>query len=204
MRSSRRYIPGTAVLETRFETRGGIATLTDFMPVAEDDGRVDVVRIVRGVKGRVDFDMELILRFNNGQAVPWVRKRDYGLSAVCGPDAVELHTAMPLKSQDFSTRASFTVGEGETVPFSLSYHASHRPPHFVPDRAESQERTVAWWQRWCERCTFATGEASWRDAVLRSLITLKLLTYGPTGGIVAAPTTSLPESPGGARNWDYR
>jgi GH15 family glucan-1,4-alpha-glucosidase len=204
VRSSRRYIAGTAVLETRFETAGGAATLTDFMPIAEDDGRVDVVRIVRGVKGRVHFDMELILRFNNGQAVPWVRKRDYGLSAVCGPDAVELHTAMPLQSKDFATRASFTVGEGEAVPFSLSYHASHRPPHFVPDRSESQERTVAWWQRWCERCTFTTDNASWREAVQRSLITLKLLTYGPTGGIVAAPTTSLPETPGGARNWDYR
>jgi len=203
-RSTRRYLPRTAVLETRFETPAGTATVTDFMPVAEGDGRVDVVRIVRGETGRVDFAMELILRFNNGQAVPWVRKRDYGLSAVCGPDAVELHASVPMTGRDLSTEASFAVARDEVVSFSLSYHRSHEAPHFVPDRVESQEVTVAWWNQWCDRCRVEISDERWRDAVMRSLITLKLLTYAPTGGIVAAPTTSLPETLGGRRNWDYR
>ena len=200
-RTSRRYLPGTAVLETRFETGTGAVTLTDFMPLTEDEEKIDVVRIVTGLHGEVAMAMELVLRFNYGQAAPWVRRRDYGLSAVCGPDAIELHTDLPLEGRDMKTLASFTVREGETVPFTMSYHRSHKAPHFVPDRRESLNRTTSWWREWSKRCSFQ-GER--RDVVQRSLITLKLLTFKPTGGIVAAPTTSLPEAIGGLRNWDYR
>ena len=203
-RISRRYLPGTAVLETTFETDSGAATLTDFMPLTDDEAKVDVVRIVQGIRGELKLGMELTLRFNYGQAVPWVRSRDYGLSAVAGPDAVEFHTAVPLKGRDFRTFADFTVSEGESVPFTLSYHPSHKSPHFVADRSESLARTVTWWREWSGRCRFESANEAWREAVLRSLITLKLLIFKPTGGIVAAPTTSLPESIGGHRNWDYR
>ena len=204
VRVSRRYLPDTAVLETRFETRTGAVTLTDFMPFTDDEEKVDIVRIVRGVGGQVRMAMELILRFNYGQAVPWVRRRDYGLSAVAGPDAVELHTSVPLEGRDMKTLAAFTVSEGQSVPFALSYHPSHKAPQFVPDRSESLDRTVSRWQDWSKHCRFECSNEAWREAVVRSLITLKLLTFQPTGGIVAAPTTSLPETIGGHRNWDYR
>lgn len=202
-RTTRRYLPGTAVIETRYETGDGAVTLTDFMPLTEDEEKIDVVRIVRGMHGSVAMKMELIMRFNYGEAAPWVRRRDYGLSAICGPDAVELHTDLPLSGQNMTTLASFTVAKGETVPLTLSYHRSHKMPHFVPDRTESLNRTVSWWREWSTRCKFHPNNR-WHGAVLRSLITLKLLTFQPTGGIVAAPTTSLPEAIGGARNWDYR
>jgi GH15 family glucan-1,4-alpha-glucosidase len=200
----RRYYPGTAVLETRFSTDGGEAALIDFMPLTDDEEKVDVVRMVRGVRGEVEVRMELVLRFNYGQAVPWVRRRDYGLSAIAGPDAVELHTDVPLEGRDLTTCAKFTVREGDSVPFTLSYHRSHKTPHFVHDRQESLDRTVSAWREWTKRCRFDSHDDRWNEAVARSLITLKLLTYEPTGGIVAAPTASLPEKLGGARNWDYR
>ncbi|WP_144636589.1 glycoside hydrolase family 15 protein [Bordetella genomosp. 13] len=202
-RITRRYLPDTAVLETRYETATGTATVCDFMPISDDESRVDVVRIVCGVQGKVDMDMELVLRFNYGQAVPWVRRRDYGLSAISGPDAVELHTSVDLKGEDMRSVAHFTVHVGQTVPFTLSYHKSHKTPHFVPDRLESKDRTVAWWQQWSRRCHWEGSEER-REAVVRSLITLKLLTFEPTGGIIAAPTMGLPEELGGSRNWDYR
>jgi GH15 family glucan-1,4-alpha-glucosidase len=204
VRATRRYLADTAVLETRFESETGAATLIDFMPLTEDEEKVDVVRIVRGVRGEMTMRMELILRFNYGQAVPWVRRRDNGLSAVVGPDAVELHTDVELEGRDLTTVAAFAVRAGESVPFTLSYHRSHRAPHFVPDRDESLSQTVSWWREWCKRCRFDCGHETWREAVKRSLITLKLLTFAPTGSIVAAPTTSLPEAIGGQRNWDYR
>ena len=203
-RISRRYLPGTAVLETRFATQSGEAVLIDFMPLSEDEEKVDLVRIVRGIMGTVTFTMELVLRFANGLAIPWVRRRDYGLSAIAGPDAVELHTAVALHGRDMRTLANFEVREGDSVPFSLSYHRSHKRAHFVPDRAESLEKTSSWWQEWSNRCHFNHENAAWGEAVMRSLITLKLLTYAKTGGIIAAPTTSLPEAIGGTRNWDYR
>jgi GH15 family glucan-1,4-alpha-glucosidase len=203
-RAKQSYVAGTAVLETRFETESGVAVVTDFMPLSHDEERVDVVRMVRCERGEVAMEMELVLRFNYGQAVPWVRHRDYGLSAVAGPDAVELHTRVPLEGRDMTTVSEFTVPEGKTVPFTLSYHPSHKDPHFVPDRNESLMRTVRWWRSWVDHCTFPQDNPKWHDAVVRSLITLKLLTYQPTGGIVAAPTTSLPEAIGGSRNWDYR
>lgn len=202
--TSRRYVPDTAVLETRFETRTGSVLVQDFMPLSDDDERVDVVRIVRGESGHVQMDMELILRFNYGQSVPWVRRRDYGLNAIAGPDAVELHTPIELEGHDMKTTARFAVHPGRVVPFTLSYHRSHRTPRFVPDRVESMDRTVSWWQEWSKRCHWDGPGDGTRDAVVRSLITLKLLTFQPTGGIIAAPTTSLPEQLGGGRNWDYR
>ncbi|WP_447922750.1 glycoside hydrolase family 15 protein [Achromobacter aegrifaciens] len=201
---SRRYVPDTAVLETRYETSSGVALMYDFMPLSDDDERADVVRIVRGESGHVQMDMELALRFNYGQAVPWVRRRDYGLSAIAGPDAVELHTPVDLEGHELKTTARFTVHPGRVVPFTLSYHRSHRTPHFVPDRVESMDRTISWWQEWAKRCHWDGPADTRRDAVVRSLITLKLLTFQPTGGIIAAPTTSLPEVLGGSRNWDYR
>jgi GH15 family glucan-1,4-alpha-glucosidase len=203
-KTSRRYLPDTAVLETRFETQEGAVTVTDFMPFTQDEERVDVVRIVRGVRGRVRMSTELTLRFNYGQAVPWVRRRDYGLSAISGPDAVELHTSVRLEGRALSTFAEFSVGEGERVPFSLSYHPSHKMPQFVQDSSESLERTVSRWREWSKHSHVDCHNEVWRDAVKRSLITLKLLIYEPTGGIIAAPTTSLPEAIGGQRNWDYR
>jgi GH15 family glucan-1,4-alpha-glucosidase len=201
---TRRYLPKTAVLETRFETATGTVTLTDFMPLTDDPEKVDVVRIATGVSGEVEMTMDLILRFGYGQAVPWVRRRDYGLHALAGPDSIELHANLPLVGKNMRTTAAFTLHEGESVPLTLSYHSSHQSPQFVPDRFESLDRTAVWWREWAARAELDDIPDRWRDAVLRSLITLKLLTYAPTGGIVAAPTTSLPEMPGGTRNWDYR
>ena len=203
-RTTRRYLPDTAVLETCFDTDTGSIAVTDFMPATEDEEKVDVVRIVTGVSGRVEVDMELTLRFGYGRAVPWVRRRDYGMSAIAGPDALDLHCQVPLTGEDMKTVACFTVGEGESVPFTLSYHPSHQKPHFVPDRRESLERTVIWWREWVKQGNFDDMPEAWRASVVRSLITLKMLTFAPTGGVVAAPTTSLPEAIGGARNWDYR
>jgi GH15 family glucan-1,4-alpha-glucosidase len=202
--TTRRYVPGTAVLETCFRTATGTVTLLDFMPLSDDEERVDVVRIVRCDHGHVDMDMDLVLRFNYGQAVPWVRRRDYGMSAVAGPDAVELHTRVPLEGKDLRTVSHFTLQAGEHAPFTLSYHPSHKVPHFVPDRMESLDRTVAWWKEWSKRCRTDHRFPAWHEAIVRSLITLKMLTFRPTGGMVAAPTTSLPENLGGKRNWDYR
>ncbi len=204
IRTTRRYLPDTAVLETRFETASGVATVTDFMPVGDDVQKVDIVRIVSGVSGQVDMSMELVLRFGYGQIVPWVQRRDYGLSAVAGPDAVELTTRAPLRGKNMSTVSDFTVRAGEDVPFTLAYHPSHLEPYFVADARQGLNRTCSWWRAWVKRSSFEDMPEDWREPVVRSLITLKLLTYGPTGGIVAAPTTSLPELIGGSRNWDYR
>ncbi|MGF7161669.1 GH15 family glucan-1,4-alpha-glucosidase [Rhodoligotrophos appendicifer] len=201
---TRHYVPDTAVLETHFQTATGTIAIFDFMPLTDDEDRVDLVRLVKGLHGTVDVEMELVLRFNYGQAVPWVRRRDYGMSAIAGPDAVALHTPVPLEGQQLRTMARFTVKKGEKVPFTLSYHHSHKTPHFVPDRQESLDATTQWWREWSARAKLEHVPDRLKEAVLRSLITLKLLTYSPTGGIVAAPTTSLPELIGGARNWDYR
>ncbi len=202
--STRRYLPDTAVLETRFETDSGVVTLTDFMPVPAEEGVNNLVRIVEGVSGEVAMEMELVVRFGYGQAVPWVRRRDFGLSAVAGPDATELHTNVPLRGENMRTRASFVVREGERVPLTLAHHASTDQPHFVPDSSDCLRRTVNWWREWTKRGRAPQDPEAWRDALVRSLITLKLLSFAPTGAIVAAPTTSLPEEMGGERNWDYR
>jgi GH15 family glucan-1,4-alpha-glucosidase len=198
--SSRRYWDNTLILETRFETAEGTVALIDFMPPRGNAS--DVVRLVRGVSGRVRLRMELVIRFGFGTDIPWVKRTEDGaLLAICGPDMTVLRTPVETRGEDMTTVADFEVGEGETIPFVLTYGPSHLPlPEPInPDHA--LEDTEDFWTEWCSYCTY---EGNCRDLVMRSLITLKALTYGPTGGIVAAPTTSLPEKLGGQRNWDYR
>ncbi len=204
-RVTRRYREGTTILETTFETEAGTVTLIDFMPLAQDEEHVDVFRIVRGDKGRVKMRMELVLRFGYSATIPWVRRTDFGLRAVAGPDAVELHTRVELKGENYHTVSEFSVGEGATVPFALCWHPSHRAREINIDPEARLEETERWWREWSGRCRFGNHEPHpWRDAVTRSVITLKALSYRPTGGILAAATTSLPEEIGGERNWDYR
>ena len=200
--SRRHYLGDTLVLETEFELPGGDrVAIIDFMPISEHGGRVDLFRIVEGRRGRVPMRMEIIFRFDYGRIVPWVRRRPYGLSAVAGPDAMQLRSRVPMQGEDFTTVANFSVSAGETVPFTLTWYPSHLQETGTRHPQRALDETQQWWKEWSARCT-ATGR--WRDAIIRSLITLKALTYSPTGGIVAAPTTSLPERLGGVRNWDYR
>lgn len=200
-RVSRRYLDGTAILETRFETATGVATVTDFMPPPPDDNQIDLVRLVRGESGSVAMQTSVLFRFGYGRTVPWVRRRPRGVNAVAGPDEVLLHTEVPLRGEGFTTRAEFTIEAGDALPFVLSWRPSHRRSVIHREAEELLRDCTAAWRAWTARCT-TTGP--WREAVVRSLITLKLLTFQPTGGIVAAPTTSLPEAIGGPRNWDYR
>ncbi len=195
----RRYRPGTLVLETEFQTETGSAALVDFMPPA--DG-ADLVRIVTGRSGRVDFRTEYVARFNYGATVPWVRRLyDGAISAVAGPERLVLRGPVALHGEDNKTVGEFTVEDGQSVAFVLSYGASFQAPPSAIDPFESLERTETFWREWSDRCPDA---GPWTEAVKRSLITLKALTYAPTGGIIAAATTSLPEQLGGVRNWDYR
>jgi GH15 family glucan-1,4-alpha-glucosidase len=197
---SRRYIDDSLVLETTFETDGGVVQVIDFMPVRGE--APDVVRIVAGVSGRVPMRMDLVVRFDYGFSVPWVRRKGDGrLSFVAGPDALELRSPIATRGEDMATGALFEVKEGDRLPLVLSWHPSHVPtPHLV-DAEQALEGTLAWWEEWIAPCR-VTGP--WAPMVRRSLLTLKALTYAPTGGIVAAATTSLPEDIGGVRNWDYR
>jgi GH15 family glucan-1,4-alpha-glucosidase len=197
----RRYFDNTLILQTRFETSEGIVDLIDFMPPRGKAS--DIVRLVRGVRGRAKLRMELVIRFGFGSDIPWVRKSEdgKGLLAICGQDMTVLRTPVETRGEDFTTVADFEVGEGETIPFVLTYGPSHLPPPEPIDPALALQETEAFWAEWSGRCTY---QGDHRDLVLRSLITLKALTFAPTGGIVAAPTTSLPEKLGGARNWDYR
>ena len=199
-RVSRRYRKGTLILETEFETEGGAVTVTDFMPPR--DGVSDLVRIVTGRRGRVRMRTELVLRFDYGSVVPWVsRLEDGALRAIAGPDMVVLCTSVALHGEDLKTVGEFTVAAGESATFVLAYGASHLGlPHRI-DAFKALSDTEASWREWSGRCRY---EGEWGQAVRRSLITLKALTYAPTGGVVAAPTTSLPEAIGGPRNWDYR
>jgi GH15 family glucan-1,4-alpha-glucosidase len=200
VRIYRRYQPGTLILETTFSTDHAEVVIIDFMPL--HDTASDVVRIVRGLRGRMTMVMELIVRFGSGSNVPWVRKLPDGTwQAIAGPDMVVLRTPVPLLGKDLTTVAEFDVKQGDEIPFVLTYDLSHlRLPKAVnPLRALHE--TQDFWSKWSERCTYK-GEA--RELVQRSLITLKALTFAPTGGIVAAPTSSLPEKLGGQRNWDYR
>jgi GH15 family glucan-1,4-alpha-glucosidase len=204
-RVTRRYRGETAILETTFETAEGTVTLIDFMPMARDEEHVDLFRIVRGDRGRVRMCMQLALRFGYSQSIPWVRRTDFGLRAVSGPDAVELHTRVELKGKDYRTVAEFSIGEGATVPFALCWHPSHRAREINIDPEARLNETERAWSAWAGRCRFGNSEPHpWREAVVRSLITLKGLSYQPTGGILAAATTSVPEEIGGERNWDYR
>jgi len=198
-RVTREYRGDTLVLDTTFETAEGTVTLTDCMPVRTAEP--DLVRLVRGVKGRVRMRTEMVVRFDYGSITPWVRREPGGLQAVGGPDQVHVRTPVTLRGEEWTTVGEFEVAEGEQVPFVLSWHPSHLPPPPPVDAVAAIDATVEFWRAWSSKCTY---EGEWRDAVVRSLITLKALTYAPTGGIVAAPTTSLPEHVGGARNWDYR
>jgi GH15 family glucan-1,4-alpha-glucosidase len=199
--STRRYWDNTLILETRFETEGGIVALIDFMPPRGHAS--DVVRLVRGVSGRVKMRMELVIRFGFGADIPWVKRTEdrSALLAICGQDMTVLRTPVETRGENMTTVAEFVVAAGETVPFVLTYGPSHLPVPEPIDPAVALRETEEFWTEWCSHCTYR-GEP--RELVLRSLITLKALTYQPTGGIVAAPTTSLPEKLGGARNWDYR
>ncbi len=196
----RRYRGDSLVLETEFHTDEGVVRVVDGMPIRTR--WPDLVRLVEGVSGRVRMRMELVIRFDYGSIVPWVRKgRDDALLAIGGPDALELVTPVATRGEGMTTVATFEVGPSEQVPFLLTWHPSHEDPPRPSDPVRALKDTERHWQRWSDRCSY---HGPWREAVVRSLLTLKALTYEPTGGIIAAPTTSLPEQLGGVRNWDYR
>ncbi|HEX7667738.1 MAG TPA: glycoside hydrolase family 15 protein, partial [Polyangiaceae bacterium] len=200
VRTKRSYREGTLVLETEFETASGVVVLVDCMPSRDDHPRL--VRMIEGRRGTVTLDLELTLRFDYGALVPWVRKEKKGLVAIAGPDAVHVQSDVPLKSENFVTRATFTVAKGERICFGLGWCPSNVTggieridvPTIIRD-------TTKWWKKWSAR---ARVKGPYEDLIERSLITLKALTHEPTGAVVAAPTTSLPEQWGGSRNWDYR
>ncbi|MFD7026970.1 glycoside hydrolase family 15 protein [Streptomyces sp. NPDC059917] len=197
----RGYVGDSLVLESIWETDEGTVKVTDFMP--QRDVAPDVVRIVEGLSGAVPMAATIRLRFDYGAVVPWVRRSDGHRVAVAGPDSTWLRSDPPVETwgEDLSTRSEFTVEAGERVAFVLTWHPSHEPRPDLIDPYEALEQSLEDWRAWSEQCLY---EGPYRDAVMRSLITLKALTYAPTGGIVAAPTTSLPEEIGGVRNWDYR
>lgn len=200
-RVTRLYAGDTMILETIFDTADGSVSLIDFMSIGSSDP--SVIRLVKGRRGKVSMCMHLILRFDYGTTVPWVTQLEdgSGVSAIAGPSRVVLRTPVPLRGETFATVAEFDVAEGECIPFVLSHKASHLSPPTTIDWRSAFDETEAFWLDWASRCTY-TGPR--RESVLRSLLTLKALTYAETGGIVAAPTTSLPECLGGQRNWDYR
>jgi GH15 family glucan-1,4-alpha-glucosidase len=195
----RRYLDDSLVLETVFQTERGRVRVLDFMPVS--DKRWDVVRIVEGLSGTVRMCMELIVRFDYGSIVPWVRRVDDLLLLTAGPDTLELAASVKVEGRNMKTAAEFSVRKGQRESFVLNYRPSHFPTRSSVDPSEALKRTLSLWHRWSARCRY---RGRWGPAVLRSLITLKALTYTPTGGLVAAATTSLPELVGGVRNWDYR
>lgn len=198
--TSRAYIEDTLVLVTTVTTTTGRAEVVDFMP-RHDLEHPCIVRIVRGLEGRVEFRSEAVVRFDYGCLVPWVRRHDGGIEARGGADGIVLHASVPLHGHHMTTQARFVVEEGQTESFAAAWFPSHEAPPALPDADEARAATVAWWRGWAATCR---DEGPWSEAVRRSLITLKALTYELTGGIVAAPTTSLPEWIGSVRNWDYR
>ncbi|WP_184503122.1 glycoside hydrolase family 15 protein [Streptomyces botrytidirepellens] len=195
----RRYRGDSLVLESEWDTPRGTVRVIDFMPPR--DGAPQLVRIVEGVSGRVPVRSSLRMRFSYGWVVPWVHRVDSRTVAVAGPDSVWLDTEVDTFGKDLTTYSDFTVAPGERIAFTISWQPSHKEPPALPEPEGALEATEAFWREWVEHCTY---HGPYRDAVVRSLITLKALTYAPTGGIVAAPTTSLPEDIGGVRNWDYR
>ncbi|MEU9301940.1 glycoside hydrolase family 15 protein [Streptomyces sp. NPDC048269] len=196
----RRYLPGTLILESEWDTPTGQVRVTDFMPPR--DGAPQIIRVVEGTTGMVSMRSTLRMRFGYGRIVPWVTTTADGrLHAVAGPDSLWLDATVPTYGQEETTYADFTVRAGERVAFVISWQPSHQAPPPVPEVASVLETTEKYWSQWSANCTY---NGPYHDALLRSLITLKALTYAPTGGIVAAPTTSLPEEIGGSRNWDYR
>lgn len=195
----RHYRGDTLVLETEFTTATGVVRVVDCMPIRQR--HPEVVRLVEGVRGTVTMDMSLTIRFGYGQVVPWVRTMDGVLMAVAGPDGISMWTPVTVRNHNFTSEARFEVTAGQTVPFTLSWFAAGDTPPRPVDATYAIQETELWWEEWAGQCTYAGPH---HEAVMRSLITLKALTYAPTGGIVAAPTTSLPETLGGGRNWDYR
>ncbi|HYO97924.1 MAG TPA: glycoside hydrolase family 15 protein [Polyangiaceae bacterium] len=195
----RRYRGETLVLETEFETDEGVVCVIDCMPT--HSAAVDVVRIVEGRRGRVRMQMELVIRFDYGNVVPWVTREAQGLTAIAGPEMLHLYTPVPFRGENLRTVAAFEVSAGERVPFVMTFHPSHCDEPEPVDAEVAVRETEQWWSQWSALSTYS---GRYREAVQRSLIVLKALTYAPTGGIVAAPTTSLPEQLGGGRNWDYR
>ena len=195
----RQYRGDSLVLETEWDTADGTVRVIDFMPLRGD--APDVVRIVEGLDGSVPMSSELRLRFEYGSVVPWVRRIGDDLAAVAGPDAIWLRTPVETYGRDKTTFSDFTVRKGDRVPFVLTWKASHLPPPNPVNAEHALRDTLEFWSAWMSSCLY---DGEWADAVVRSLITLKALTYEPTGGIVAAATTSLPEAIGGVRNWDYR
>ncbi|MFJ5937192.1 glycoside hydrolase family 15 protein [Streptomyces sp. NPDC003444] len=195
----RRYRGDSLILESEWDTPRGTVRVTDFMPPR--DGAPQLVRIVEGVSGRVPVRSALRMRFSYGRIVPWVHKVGDRTVAVAGPDSVWLDTEAETHGEDLTTYSEFTVGPGERVALTISWQPSHKEQPALPDPEGALEATADFWREWVDHCTY---HGPYREAVVRSLITLKALTYAPTGGIVAAPTTSLPEEIGGVRNWDYR
>jgi GH15 family glucan-1,4-alpha-glucosidase len=198
-RTTRKYRGDTLVLETEHETDTGVVSVIDFMPIRTD--APDLARIVVGKSGSVRMKMELVIRFDYGHVVPWVRRADGGIDAIAGPDMLWLRSDVPTSGKHFRTVAEFTVTAGQRVGFDLTWYPSNLPEPGRINVENALVETESWWQEWSDRneCT-----GPWKDAALRSLITLKALTYAPTGGLVAAATASLPEQFGGVRNWDYR
>ncbi|MER5398440.1 glycoside hydrolase family 15 protein [Streptomyces sp. NPDC002599] len=197
--SRRRYRGDSLILESEWDTPRGTVRVTDFMPPR--DGAPQLIRIVEGVTGRVPMRSTLRMRFSYGRVVPWVRRHEGRTVAVAGPDSVWFDTNCQTYGKDLTTYADFTVAPGERIAFTVSWEPSHKQPPPLPEPEQSLEATEEFWRDWVDQCTY---HGPYREAVVRSLITLKALTYAPTGGIVAAPTTSLPEEIGGVRNWDYR
>ena len=199
-RTSRRYSDGSLILETTFETDTGAVMLRDFMPMRGRNS--DIVRIVTGLRGRVEMATEIIFRFSYGSIVPWVTRLETGcLRAIAGPDMVLLRTDVPLHGSGLTTVGEFVLEAGQSATFVLTWGPSHEPPPPSVDPTDALQATEQFWSEWGARCSY---RGKWREPVHRSLLTLKALTYAPTGGIVAAPTTSLPEFIGSTRNWDYR
>ncbi|MEX0746242.1 MAG: glycoside hydrolase family 15 protein [Phycisphaeraceae bacterium] len=196
---SRRYREGTLILETEFETEDGTVLLTDFMPPRGE--APDIVRVVECTRGRVPMAMQLVIRFDYGANIPWVRREGGDLLAITGPNALRLRTPVHSHGKDFKTVSDFVVEQGDRVPFVLSWYESHKQPPKALDGVHEVAATEKWWRKWSDRCKFEGGAS---EAVMTSLLVLRGLIYEPTGGIVAAPTTSLPEQLGGVRNWDYR
>jgi GH15 family glucan-1,4-alpha-glucosidase len=195
----RRYRGDTMVLETELDTEDGTIRLIDFMPIRGVEP--DLVRIVEGVRGRVPMQVELIIRFDYGSVVPWVRRESGRLHAIAGPNGLVVATPIAMHGENLTTVADFVVERGDRVPFAMTWFPSHEPIPASPDPEATLSETESWWSEWVGRCH---DGGPYRGAIVRSLLVLKALTYAPTGGIVAAGTTSLPEDLGGVRNWDYR
>jgi len=198
-RSTRRYRHDTLILESVFETESGAVRAIDFMPPRGD--APDIVRIVEGLEGEVPIRSELVIRFDYGAILPWVRRIDHTRVAVAGPDALCFRTPVEIRGENMTTVSEFTVRPGDRVPFVLTWFPSHRPLPDEIDPAQALKDAEEYWLEWAGQCTH---HGVYHDEIHQSLLVLKALTYGPTGGIVAAPTTSLPETLGGVRNWDYR